>query len=61
MNDELTLVFRVGDEPFPIPARVEEVTDSPHTGKTLRRLSSEITLPAGRARAIGTLLARILH
>jgi hypothetical protein len=56
MNDELTLVFRAGDEPFPIPARVEEVIESPHTGKTLRRLSTEITVPAARARAIATLL-----
>jgi hypothetical protein len=57
VSNEHILIFRVGDEPFPIPARIQEVVESPHTGKSLRRLSSEVSVPAARARAITALLA----
>lgn len=54
MADELDLRFSVPDGQLVVPAAVIETVESPHTGRPLRRLRSEITVPAAEARLIAT-------
>ena len=56
VDETIDLSFSANERLLVIPATVVEMIDSPHTGRPLRRLSSEITVPAAEARSIATIL-----
>jgi hypothetical protein len=56
VDEAMDLRFRVDEQLLVIPAIIVESIDSPSTGRPLRRLSSEITVPAVEARSIATIL-----
>jgi len=56
VDETIDLRFPVEERLIAIPATVVDTIDSPHTGRPLRRLSSDITIPAADARLLATIL-----
>ena len=52
--DALRLIFPLSDGQLVLDGYVVETTESPHTGRSLRRMESDLTVPAAEARLINT-------
>jgi hypothetical protein len=47
-------IFPLSDGQLVLDGNVVDTTESPHTGRSLRRLESDLTVPAAEARLINT-------